>query len=184
MSSSLRLADRFLTAFAGLVLLVGAIWLAGYRAEVPIARQSADRIDPHAFARALQWPWWPAAAAGIGFVLVLVGLWIVLAHLRHATARTVASPHGQIALDRIAAAAADDLARHPQVHKARAAARIEGRAPVIRIVAELVPHTPPADISRLARRCRADARAAAGDDVDVQFVVKYISPDQTDTTLF
>ena len=183
MSSFVRLADRLLTASAGLALLGGALWLAGYRAEVPVARRSAARIDPHAIARAPQWQWWPAAAACAGFVLLLIGLWIALAHLRHTTARAVASPDGPIALERIAEAAADDLARHPQVHKARAVTRDEGRAPVIRVVAELAPNLPPAEIARLARRCRADARAAAGEGVDVQFVVKHISPDHTDTAL-
>ncbi|ADG99293.1 conserved hypothetical protein [Segniliparus rotundus DSM 44985] len=183
MTSSVRLADRLLTALTGLVLLVGALWLIGDRALVPIARQASDRIDPHAIARAPQWPWWSAALACVGFALLLFGLWVVLAHVRPTASRLGAAARGPIALDRIAAAAAADVARHPQVHSARAVIRVEGRAPVIRIVAELPPHTSPADIARLARRCRADAHAAAGPDVDVQFVVKYIGPDHTDTAL-
>ncbi|MCV7288439.1 hypothetical protein H7J87_24240 [Mycolicibacterium wolinskyi] len=179
MTTVVRVADRLVTFFAAAALLVAGAWLIGYRTNVPVAREASALLDADAFASAPQWPWWPAALGVGGVVAALLGLWLVLLHVRPRSIRTVTGAAGAVDLDRLADAVADDLGRHPAVQRAKAVTRTERGRPVMRITAEVASHTPAEDVHRLARRCRADARRAAGTDFEFQLLIKQVRPEQT-----
>lgn len=176
MTSVIRVIDRFLTATVAVAMLVTGAWLIGYRMNAQVAREAAARVDPDAVARIPEWPWWPATLGVGGVVAVLLGLWLVLLHLRPRAVRTVVGDAGAVDLDRLADAAADDLGRHPAVQRAKAVTRTERGRPVMRVTAEVAPHTHSHDVRRLARRCEADARRAAGTDFEFQLLVEQVRP--------
>jgi len=170
--------DRLLTALLGVVLLTGAVWLIGYGTDARLARRAAAAVDPQAPARALESPWLPAVLAGAGVATVLIGLWLLLVHLRPTSVHSLGDSDSQVDLSKLADAAADDLARHPAVQSARAMTLRDKGRPVVRVTVGVSPHTPTTEIRRLARRCGADLRYAANSDLDFQLVVKDIAPEK------
>lgn len=178
MTTLVRVLDRLVTAVVALVLLLAGTWLIGYRRGLPLAREAATRLDPAAFTRVPDSAWWPAALAAGGLVAVLLGLWLMLMHLRPRAVRTVAGAAGTVDFYRLADAAAGDLSRHPSVQHAKAATRTERGRPVMRITAGLAEHTPTDEVRRLARRIEADVRRAAGYDFEFQLLVKQVRPDK------
>ncbi|MGV9796474.1 hypothetical protein ACWDTP_00285 [Mycobacterium sp. NPDC003449] len=171
MTSTLRFLDRLLTALLGIALLAGAVWLIGYGINMRQVRDGAARLDPRTLAQAPDWSWWPWALGLAGVLVLLIGVWLLLAHVRPTAVRTLAAGDGKIDLDRLAATAADDLGRHTAVERARATTRFEGGRPVVRIALRVAPGTPPTLIRQFARRCGEDLRRASGADVDVQLLV-------------
>jgi len=170
--------DRLLTALLGVVLLTSAAWLIGYGTHNRLARQAAAAVDPQAPARALEWPWLSGVLAGAGVAAVLVGLWLLLVHLRPTSVRSIGSTDGEVDLSRLADTAADDLTRHPAVQSARAVTFREKGRPVVRVTVGVSPHTSTTEIRHLARQCGADVRRAANADLDFQLLIKNVSPDK------
>lgn len=84
MTSVVRMVDRLVTAGVALALLVAGGWLIGYRVNLRAARESAERLQPVVLTHTAEWPWWPAAVGGAGVTAVLLGLWLLLLHLRPA----------------------------------------------------------------------------------------------------
>lgn len=175
MTSVVRMVDRLVTAGVALALLVAGGWLIGYRVNLRAARESAERVQPVVLTHTAEWPWWPAAVGGAGVTAVLLGLWLLLLHLRPAG---VGGDAGTANLDRIADAVAGDVGRHPAVQGAKARTRIERGRPVMRVTVEVAPDTPTAEVRRLARRCAADARRAAGADFEFQLLVEQVRPEK------
>lgn len=178
MTSAVRMMDRLVTAVVAVALLVTGGWLIGYRVNLPVARESADRLQPGLLTHTSEWPWWPAVLGGAGVIAVVLGLWILLLHLRPAAVRTVDGDAGAVNLDRIADAVAADVGRHPVVQGAKARTRIDLGRPVMRITVRVAPDTPAAEVRRLARRCAADAQRAAGTDFEFQLLVEYVRPEK------
>ncbi|OHU77943.1 hypothetical protein [Mycobacteroides chelonae] len=178
MTRTTQFIDRLLTALLGVVLLTSAVWLIGYGTNSRLARRAAAAIDPQAPARALEWPWLTGALAGAGVAAFLVGLWLLLVHVRPTSVRSLGDSEGKIDLSRLADAAADDLARHPSVQTARAVTLREKGRPVVRVTVGVSPHTSTSEIRHLARQCGADVRRAANSDLDFQLLVKDIPPEK------
>ncbi|MFD6197035.1 hypothetical protein ACFWE3_10060 [Mycobacteriaceae bacterium NPDC060252] len=178
MTRTTQFIDRLLTALLGIVLLTSAVWLIGYGTDTRLARQAAAAVDSQAPARALEWPWLSGVLAGSGVAAVLVGLWLLLVHLRPTSVRTLGDTDGEVDLSRLADAAADDLTRHPSVQNARAVTLREKGRPVVRVTMGVSPHTSTTEIRRLARQCGADIRRAANNDLDFQLLVKDVSEDK------
>lgn len=178
MTRTTQFIDRLLTALLAIVLLTSAVWLIGYRTDTRLARQAAAAVDSQAPARALEWPWLSGVLAGAGVAAFLVGLWLLLVHLRPTSVRSLGDTDGQVDLSRLADAAADDLARHPSVQSARAVTLREKGRPVVRVTMGVSPHTSTTEIRHLARQCGADIRRAANNDLDVQLLVKEVSEDK------
>ena len=173
MSTSLRVFDRVLTGLLAVLILTGAAWVIGYGADVAVARDTAARIDPDALGRATEWhQWQPALGAG-GAVLLLIGAWLTLSHLRPRSVRAVSTDHvGAIDLARLADAAATDLGNHPAVVSAKAATRTVSGRPVVRVSAEFPVTTDSARIRQLAHRCEQDLRRAADTDLEFQLLAE------------
>lgn len=178
MTSVVRIMDRLVTAVVAVALLVAGGWLIGYRVNLPVARESAYRLQPGLLTRTSEWPWWPAAMGGAGVIAVVLGLWLLLLHLRPTAVRTVDGDAGAVNLDRIAEAVAADVGRHPVVQGAKARTRIERGRPVMRITVQVAPDTPATEVRRLARRCAADAQRAAGTDFEFQLLVEHVRPEK------
>ncbi|WP_441963278.1 hypothetical protein [Mycolicibacterium houstonense] len=178
MTSVVRVMDRLLTAVVALVLLAAGGWLIGYRLNLRVARESAERLQPGLLTRTSEWPWWPAVLGGAGVIAVVLGLWLLLLHLRPAAVRTVNGDSGAVNLDRIADAVAVDVGRHPAVQGAKARTRIERGRPIMRVTVQVPPQTSAAEVHRLARRCAADAQRAAGADFEFQLLVKHVRPEK------
>lgn len=118
MTSVVRMVDRLVTAGVALALLVAGGWLIGYRVNLRAARESAERLQPVVLTHTAEWPWWPAAVGGAGVTAVLLGLWLLLLHLRPAG---VGGDAGAANLDRIADAVAGDVGGTPQYRAPRPA---------------------------------------------------------------
>ncbi|TVX95172.1 hypothetical protein FPV58_28790 [Mycolicibacterium porcinum] len=178
MTSVVRVMDRLVTAVVALVLLAAGGWLIAYRLDLRVARVSAERLQPGVLTRTSEWAWWPAVLGGAGVVAVVLGLWLLLLHLRPTAVRTVDGDAGAVNLDRIADAVAADVGRHPVVQGAKASTRIERGRPVMCITVQVSQDTPTAEVRRLARRCAADAQRAAGAGFEFQLLVKHVRPEK------
>lgn len=178
MTPTLRFVDRMLTGLVALLLMGGAAWIIGYAVDYGPAREAAGRIDTAAIAALPNAAWWPVAEAAAGVVFVLGGAWWVLAHLRSPSVRTVPAGLGAVDLARLADAAAEDLGRHPEVQSAKAATVTVRRQPVARITVGVRSGASAELITRLARRCGADIRRAAGADIQFQLLVKPVPADK------
>lgn len=183
MTPTLRFIDRFLTGLVGLLLVGGAAWIIGYAVHYRPARQAAGRVDTAAVAALPNASWWPIAEAAVGVALILAGAWWVLAHLRSSSVRTIPTGLGAVDLTRLADAAAEDLGRHPDVQSAKAVTATVRRQPVVRITVGVTTGTSAELIRRLARRCGADIRRAAGADVQFQLLIKPVSADKARRSL-
>ncbi len=173
MTPFLRVTDRLLTAVAALLLLAGSAWVIGYGLDVAFARTAAARIDAAAVGRAPDWQWWSVALGVGGAIAVLIGLWLLLLHLRPRSVRAMDTEHvGAVDLARVADAAAADLARHPAVQSAKAVTRTASGRPTVRITTDVPPSTTAAQVRRLARHCAQDVRRAADTDIEFQLLVR------------
>lgn len=110
--------------------------------------------------------WWPWAAGAVGGVLILLGLWWLLAHLRRGiepTLRLPASdPTGKITADlaSLADAVADDFQSRAPVDHVRGTARRIGSDHVIEIRAHVDPRADGDSITRAARSVTGDVNRA------------------------
>ncbi|PQP53865.1 hypothetical protein C6A88_02900, partial [Mycolicibacterium austroafricanum] len=93
MTPFLRVTDRLLTAVAALLLLAGSAWVIGYGLDVAFAREAAARIDAASLGRAPDWAWWSLALGVGGAIAVLIGLWLLLLHLRPRSVRAMDTEH-------------------------------------------------------------------------------------------
>ncbi|MGN7781714.1 hypothetical protein ACTJJE_19660 [Mycolicibacterium sp. 22603] len=176
MSTSLRVFDRVLTALVALLILAGAAWVIGYGADVAVARDAAARIDPTSLGRATEWQLWQPALGAGGAVLLVVGAWLILVHLRPRSVRAVSTAHvGAVDLARLADAAAADLGNHPAVSSAKAATRTVSGRPVARITAQFPVTTDLNRIRQLAHRCADDLRRAADTELEFQLLAERTS---------
>jgi hypothetical protein len=178
MTPTLRFVDRLLTGLVGVLLMGGAAWIIGYAVHYRPAREAAGRIDKAAIADLPNASWWQVAEAAAGVALIVVGAWLLLAHLRSSAVRTIPAGLGAVDLTRLADAAAEDLSRHPDVQSAKATTVTVHRKPVVRITVGVTNATPAELVRRLARRCGADIRRAAGNDVQFQLLVKPVPADK------
>ncbi|MEH3129109.1 MAG: hypothetical protein PGN27_04000 [Mycolicibacterium neoaurum] len=173
MSTSLRVFDRVLTGLLAVLILTGAAWVIGYGADVAVARDTAARIDAAALGRASEWHLWSLTLGAAGAVLLLIGAWLVLLHLRPRSVREVTTDHvGAVDLARLADAAAEDLGNHPAVSSAKAVTRTVAGRPVVRISAVFPAPTDRARIRQLAHRCAHDLRRAADTELEFQLLAE------------
>ncbi|KAB7760708.1 hypothetical protein [Mycolicibacterium mucogenicum] len=172
MTATVRFLDRLCTGLAALILLTGAALVGGYGGRHHLARKAAAAIDVRALGRVTEWPWWSAVLVGAGVLLIGLGAWLALLHVRPRSVRAIRTFGGSVDLSHVADAAAEDLARHPSVQSASAVSRFQGGSAVVRITVGVAVATPTEEIRRMARRCGADVRRAAGDDVEFQLLVK------------
>lgn|SRR5690606_6034050 len=124
--------DRMILSVLGLLLvLVGSSGLAGAAGLIELPGTRHGEISLGTAVDAPDAPWWPGAAAGAAALLVLLGLWWVLAHRPGARTTTIALPGSQtgdrlrVAPDAVAGAAAAAVETDPQVRSATLALRSE-----------------------------------------------------------
>lgn len=184
MTPMLRVVDRVVTFASAVVLLAGSGWAICYGLGIAFARQGAARIDLTAVGQAPEWHWWTAALGTGGAAAVLIGAWLVLLHLRPRSVRAIDTEHiGAVDLARVADAAAEDIARHPDVQSAKAVTRTVSGRPTVRITAGIAATASAAQVRRLARHCGDDVRRAADADVEFQLLVRPVPADRVKPSL-
>lgn len=176
MTPTLRATDRLLTAVLALLLLGGGIWALGYGSGNRLARTAAARVDAPALGGVTGWSWWPAASATAGVIVILLGAWLVLLHLRSRAVHSLPRGGGVIDVAQLADAAAQDLGGHPAVQSAKATTHTHRGRAVVRITVGVTPDTGSETIHRLARHCGAEVRRAAGHDIAFQLLVETARP--------
>ncbi|WP_018157435.1 hypothetical protein [Demetria terragena] len=94
-------ADRALSLIVGLGLLAGGLVLADH--QLNWVRNWSQRADLTAVRDTLKESWMPWVVGLVGLILVVLGLWLLLAHLRRATLSRIrlsnSDAHGRLAVD-------------------------------------------------------------------------------------
>ena len=155
--------DRTSTAVVGLALIaLGGGAIAWQRGKFP----GRDRIDAAFVDTTVDAGWWPWALGAAAIVLVLLGLWWLLAHLPRRSVGTVAfastpdsEVDGRLSVDLTTAAksAAKSLADHPGVVSASGRSVSDRGERVVEISATLDPAVTSLDaVSAAAAQTRND----------------------------
>lgn len=172
MNRSVLRLDRALLALAGLVLIVvglGALlWttgtLAGLVDGVP------DSLDTTVVTDAASQDWWPYATGVVAVVLAVVALWWMLAHLPARSVPEQDLPGStRTARLRISRSAVADATAHaarqlPEVHRASATLRDEGRELVLSLLVTVDPATDLPALSTQLDGVLADAATVLPDE--------------------
>lgn len=137
--------DRVATALAGLLLIVTGVALIDWKQHI-VRHDYPHRLDLQTLVRWEHAGWWPWATSAAGIVLVLAGLWWLLAHARRARIPTLALPavqdstgNGTLTLDTatLEHALTQDLIGHGPVTAARAKTLRDRHGLVVQIAATL-----------------------------------------------
>ena len=167
MSRKLVALDRIATLLLAVLLLGGGLaaldWRYGWVLSYP------DRTRTSAALELTTAGWWPWAAGAVGVVLILLGLWWLLAHLRRGIEPTLrlpaTDPSGKVTADlaSLADAAADDFQSRAPVDHVRGTARRIGSDHVIEIRAHVDPRADGDSITQAARSATGDVARAFPD---------------------
>jgi hypothetical protein len=131
-------ADRTILTIVGLVLVVAGV--AAVAIGAGLLRRIAspdDRLDTSGLDPALSAGWWPVAAGAAALLLVLLGLWWILAHRPGPRTRVLGLPGSRtgdrlrVEPDAVVAAAESVLEEDPQVRAASLGLRDEDNALVV-----------------------------------------------------
>jgi hypothetical protein len=167
MSRKLVALDRIATLLSAVLLIGGGLaaldWRYGWVLSYP------DRTSTSAAQELTTAVWGPWAAGAVGAVLILLGLWWLLAHLRRGIEPTLRLPTGDSTgkitadLASVADAAADDFQSQAPVNHVRGTARRIGSDHVIEIRAHVDPRADGDSITRAARSATSDVERAFPD---------------------
>jgi hypothetical protein len=164
MSRKLVTLDRIATLLLAALLIGGGLAALDWRYRWVLSYP--DRTSTRAPLQLTTAGWWPWAAGAVGVVLILLGLWWLLAHLRRGIEPTLrlpaTDPTGRITADlaSLADAAADDFQSRAPVDHVRGTARRIGSDHVIEIRAHVDPRADGDSITRAARSVTGDVERA------------------------
>ena len=83
MSRKLATFDRILLGLLGIILIALGVWPILIHFNVEFAKYLALWVDHDAWKTLADNDWWVWALAGGSALLLIVGLWLVVANLRH-----------------------------------------------------------------------------------------------------
>jgi hypothetical protein len=167
MSRKLVALDRIATLLLAVLLILLGLALLDWRYGLLLSY--ADRLTTDPARRQAATGWWPWAVGAVGLLLILAGLWWLLAHLRRGRQPTLRLPDsastGRITVDlaSVATAAAEDFQSRAPVDQARGTARTIGARQVIEIRAHVDPRADGDSITQAARRITSDVERAFPD---------------------
>lgn len=157
-------ADRTILTIVGLALvLAGAAAVAIGAGLLPDIASPDDGLDMSGISTVSSASWWPIAAGVAALLLVLLGLWWILAHRPGKRTKVLGLPGSRtgdrlrVDPDAVAAAAESVLEEDPQVRAATLRLREEDRALV---VVGRVRVAPRADVDTVALRVDETLRDA------------------------
>lgn len=171
-----RVLDRLAVAVVGLLLVAGGLMVLDFCLE--LSGGFPDRPNTTPVVDALDASWWPWAAGGAGVVLVLGGLWWLLARLpRRSSSSTRLSgsgPEGRLVVDlsSVADAVAEQLASLAPLARSRATVVSTRGGALLEVRADLAEGADLASVTEAAQVVEGDVRAAfPDDDVAVRVLV-------------
>ncbi|KAA0018944.1 hypothetical protein [Antrihabitans cavernicola] len=182
MKRSTASIDRLITALLAATLLIGGLLALAWRADIHFADRVFAHAEPRWYGDAPKETWWDWALLGASILLLLLGLWLLLANLRPNRVGAV-SLHGSDSLGTLAVspaqigrAVATTLERKPEVHSVTSKAVVDRGQRTLRMTLTAEPTVPLDKLRRLAAESRNDIdRALEGSDVATQFYVRYLS---------
>ena len=177
MTPALSLLDRIAVFLTGLVLIAAGLVPVALYWRVPWVSERLLAVDRGRVAHLPGESWWAAALVAALAVLVVLGLWFLLANIRNrAFSNRRADPadtdRGDTILNiqRIAEAACGQLEASPAVDKATANVATVGRRPTATFTVTAAPASPIADVARLLEEADGDfAAACTGVDIDTVY---------------
>ena len=180
MSKKLAGVDRFILAILGLVLISLGVWPILIHFDVEFATYLAKWVDHDTWASLPEQSWWVYVLAGATVVLALLGLWLIIANLRHRRFNTVhsdASDEGgaiKTSMTAIAGAVADTLSNVDGVEKVSRLVAYDRARPTLQYEIMADPDTPLMRIKDAIEVNDRDFRAAFPDvDLDTTYKVHF-----------
>ncbi|MEO9323189.1 hypothetical protein ABFT23_06830 [Nocardioides sp. C4-1] len=182
----MRATDRLGVAVVGLLLVAGGLLVLDLCLEV--TGSYPDRVDPAPVARAVDAGWWPWASGTGGVVLVVLGLWWLLARIPRRGTTTIrlsgSGPEGRLVVDlgSVADAAAAQLMSLAPVASARGDVVRRRGTDVLELRVELAPGADLPSVTEAAAVVEADVHGAfPDDDVTVRVLVGAATPNRRRT---
>jgi len=165
MNRTLQSFDRLVCLLVGAALVVGALVVVDWKYRL-VLDGYGDTWGTGAISDATSAPWWPWAVGGAGVVLVLLGLWWLLAHLPR-TARSVVrlrdsdrSGRLEVDLSSVATAVGRDFEASSPVNDVSASTQEIGADRLLVVRAHVDPRADGPTLTRAAQRITDDVRAA------------------------
>lgn len=180
MSKTLAGVDRVILAILGLLLIALGAWPILIHFDVRFATYLADWVDHETWAGLPKQSWWVYALAAATVVMALVGLWLIIANLRHRRFNVVHSDASnedgaiKTSMNAIAGAVADTLANVEGVEKVSRLVAYDRARPTLQYEILADPDTPILRIKDAIEVNDQDFRAAFPDaDVDTTYKVHF-----------
>ncbi len=167
MRTSAAATARILCGLMALALLVVGGGTLCWHWHVAWVRDRIDHVDQAWFTRAPQASWWTWSLAGLAVVAAAAGIAALVALLRpnrigDLTVPSTGSGRITLNINKIAQAAASELAADRRVRQATGRALNDGRREVLRITASIDALIAPSDLDELLRGVTARTRTALG----------------------
>lgn len=167
MRASAAATARILCGVVALALLAVGGGTLCWHWNVAWVRDRIDRVDQAWFTRAPQASWWTWSLAGFAIVTAGAGIAALVTLLRpnrigDLTVPATSSGRITLSINKIAQAAASELAADWRVRQATGRALNDGRREVLRITASIDALTEPTELDDVLRRVTARTRAALG----------------------
>lgn len=168
--------DRTVSLLLGLVLIVGGAILIDHRTHW--LRDWPERADLASVRRVLDESWLPWVAGAAGLVLILLGLWLLLAQLRRATVSRIrlrdSDSSGSLAVDSgsLSTVVAGSLEQSGGIQSSRASIvddRSVGQMVLAR--AQVDPRTDGSDLIDSARKFEHDVNKAFGGQLRARLLI-------------
>lgn len=180
MRRTLNLVDRLVVGLVGLVLLGAGVVALLWWQQVSVVVDEIEQINDHEIYTAPEQGWWPWSMLAATIVLVVAGLWLVLANVRLNRIRSVVvgTSSGAVGGERTVAvpdvgkAAAKSLERDPRIHSTQTRAFVDGRTPTLELTVTADPAAEGHDLIELLRAVRHQLQLSfAGADVEVRILL-------------
>ena len=180
MSKKLAGVDRTILAILGIVFIALGTWPILIHFNVEFATYLAKWVDHDTWAGLPEQSWWVYALAAATVVLALVGLWLIIANLRHNRFNTVHSDASnedgaiKTSMTAIAGAVADTLSNVEGVEKVSRLVAYDRGRPTLQYEVLADPDTPLLRIKDAIEVNDRDFRAAFPDaDLDTTYKVHF-----------
>lgn len=180
MSRKLATFDRILLGLLGIVLIALGVWPILIHFNVEFAKYLALWVDHDAWKSLADNDWWVWALAGGSALLLILGLWIVVANLRHRRFNYVESASsndkGSIttSMNAIAGAVAQDLDGVKGVDHVERLVAYDRARPTLQYTVTANPDTPVERLTGAVETNERDFRAAFPDaDLDTIYKLQF-----------
>lgn len=182
MKRSTATVDRLVTLLLSAALLIAGLLAIGWWANVHFAERVFAHTEPRWYNDAPKETWWDWALLGASILLLLLGLWLLIANLRPNRVGSV-HLHGSDSLgtldvspSQVGNAVASSLEDRPEVHSASSTAVVDRGQRTLRVTMTAEPTVPLNRLRTLAAESRDDIdRALEGSNIATQFFVRYLA---------